>query len=322
MNRKLLAGIVIGFVLGPFVAWASNVQDWSTTDASNNSAAPAGAPEGMAPSAVNDTMRAMMGGVARMYAELGGAITSGGSSNAYTLTTSSSHSTLATGDIFRFEANHTNTGAATMTVDSSATDSIVMPDGDALAAGAIQSGGIYTLVFDGTNFQLTDSPFGDIARTDGNIIVGDGTDWVAESGSTARASLGANSASNLTTGTLADARVAESNVTQHEAALAINSSQVTSDFKNDNSSFSVNSADAGDVIEVDSASTVTITVGSNALGGAGKVAVFLRRGAGTVTFSASGTTIRTKSGNSITVRHGAAALIQLSSTEFQLVGDV
>ena len=42
--------------------------------------------------------------------------------------------------------------------------------------------------------KITGANFGNIsalAKTDGNIIVGDGTKWVAESGSTARASLGA-----------------------------------------------------------------------------------------------------------------------------------
>ena len=38
-----------------------SASNWSPTDASNNSAAPDGAPEGMPPSGVNDTMRAIMG---------------------------------------------------------------------------------------------------------------------------------------------------------------------------------------------------------------------------------------------------------------------
>lgn len=46
-----------------------------------------------------------------------------------------------------------------------------------------------------------------LAKTDGNIIVGNGTAWVAESGATARTSLGANNADNLDTGTLPDARL-------------------------------------------------------------------------------------------------------------------
>lgn len=38
----------------------SNIKSWSKTPASNNSASPNGAPEGMAPSAVNDIMRQQM----------------------------------------------------------------------------------------------------------------------------------------------------------------------------------------------------------------------------------------------------------------------
>src|SRR5687768_17600690 len=43
------------------------VSDWSTTAASNNAAPPNGAPEGMAPSAVNDTIRQVMADVRSFY---------------------------------------------------------------------------------------------------------------------------------------------------------------------------------------------------------------------------------------------------------------
>ena len=58
-----------------------------------------------------------------------------------------------------------------------------------------------------------------LSVADGTFIVGDGSNFIAESGATARASMGANNASNLTTGTLADARVTQSNVIQHEGAI-------------------------------------------------------------------------------------------------------
>lgn len=45
----------------------SHIREWSTTAANNNSAAPDGAPEGMAPSAVNDTMREMMAQIKTWY---------------------------------------------------------------------------------------------------------------------------------------------------------------------------------------------------------------------------------------------------------------
>lgn len=47
-----------------------------------------------------------------------------------------------------------------------------------------------------------------LANTDGNFIVGNGSAWVAESGATARASIGSNDAANITTGDLAAARIA------------------------------------------------------------------------------------------------------------------
>lgn len=43
------------------------VSDWSTTPANNNAAPPNGAPEGMAPSSVNDIMRQMMADVRSFY---------------------------------------------------------------------------------------------------------------------------------------------------------------------------------------------------------------------------------------------------------------
>jgi len=45
----------------------ADISAWSPVDESNTAAPPAGAPEGMAHSAVNNTMRAMMGAVRRFY---------------------------------------------------------------------------------------------------------------------------------------------------------------------------------------------------------------------------------------------------------------
>lgn len=62
--------------------------------------------------------------------------------------------------------------------------------------------------------------------TDGNILVFDGATLVAESGATALTSLGAaaashnHAASEVTSGTLADAQISEASVTQHAAAIA------------------------------------------------------------------------------------------------------
>lgn len=88
----------------------TEVSAWSQTDASNNSAAPAGAPEGMAPGGLNDTLRAVMGGVARRYARET-PITTAGTSTAYTITYSVAPSSLVNGETFLVEF-HTPCGAA------------------------------------------------------------------------------------------------------------------------------------------------------------------------------------------------------------------
>jgi hypothetical protein len=61
-----------------------------------------------------------------------------------------------------------------------------------------------------------------------NFMVSDGAgSWVYQDAATVRTTVGADDAANLSTGVLADARVQESNVTQHEAALTILESQIT-----------------------------------------------------------------------------------------------
>ena len=106
----------------------SNISSWSTSAASNNSASPNGAPEGMAPSTVNDVIREVMAAVSRWYEDAQGGLVSSGTGAAYTLTSNSTHAALADQSVLVFRAHLANTGAATLNVDS-------------LGAKAIQSGG-------------------------------------------------------------------------------------------------------------------------------------------------------------------------------------
>jgi len=67
-----------------------------------------------------------------------------------------------------------------------------------LSTGALTPSSIVGWVI-GTDVQAWDTQLDDIAAlalTDGNIIVGNGTNWVAESGATARTSLGATTVGN------------------------------------------------------------------------------------------------------------------------------
>lgn len=80
--------------------------------------------------------------------------TSGGSANAYTLTLSPAQTAYMAGMTVLFKANHANTGASTIDINSLGAKSIKNPDGTALAANSIPSGAIVCLTYDGTNFQI------------------------------------------------------------------------------------------------------------------------------------------------------------------------
>lgn len=129
-----------------------NVFDWSQTAADNDDSDPnINWQEGQAPSTVNNSGRAMMGAVARLVADQGGAVTTGGSSNAYTFDSVSDLDTYVDGTMLYMVANHTNTGAATLNVESLGTKKIrkVTAAGEvALDANDIMQNGHYLVGYD------------------------------------------------------------------------------------------------------------------------------------------------------------------------------
>lgn len=78
----------------------------------------------------------------------------GGTGDALTLTLSPAPAAYAAGQEFRFKATATNTGAATIDVNSLGAKSIKRDGSSALAAGDITTGQMYSIRYDGTNFQL------------------------------------------------------------------------------------------------------------------------------------------------------------------------
>ncbi len=82
--------------------------------------------------------------------------TVGGTGNAITLTTGYTVTAYAAGQRFSFIVGTTNTGAATVNVDSLGSKSIVRSDGSntALAAGDLVAGAIADIEYDGTRFHL------------------------------------------------------------------------------------------------------------------------------------------------------------------------
>lgn len=81
-----------------------------------------------------------------------------GSSNAYAITLSPAITAYATGQVFRFQANHANTGAATLNVSAVGAKDIKMADGTAPTAGDIPDDSYNTVLYDGTNFILLTVP--------------------------------------------------------------------------------------------------------------------------------------------------------------------
>lgn len=163
---------------------------WSETDANNNTASPAGAPEGMNPSGVNDTMRANMGAIKRWYDHANLVGTTGGAANAYTLTYSVAPTAYVSGDGYVWKSNFTNNGPATLNVNGLGAVSLATNDGAALVGNEIQTGSMFSSFYDGSLFRL----FGiwqQSASNPGYFAIPGGSLWV-QFGSVAFA--GANTA--------------------------------------------------------------------------------------------------------------------------------
>lgn len=95
----------------------TNVSEWSTTAATNNTAPPDGWPENMLPGKVNDCGREVMAAVARWYQDQNASLTTAGTSTAYTLATNSSYASLTDTPVLGFRIHTANAGAATLNVD-------------------------------------------------------------------------------------------------------------------------------------------------------------------------------------------------------------
>lgn len=83
--------------------------------------------------------------------------TTGGSSNAFTLTLDSRITSYTEGMVVRFKGDRANTGASTLNINSIGAANIVKYGSTSLEANDIQSGKVYEVMYDGTNFQLSNS---------------------------------------------------------------------------------------------------------------------------------------------------------------------
>jgi len=118
MKRILAALLALSLLAAPALASDISQSAWSETDASNNSAAPAGFAEGMAPSSVNDSARAVMGALKRFWKHINGVVVAGGTGDAITLTYDVAPAALADGETYSFETSAANTGTATLNINA------------------------------------------------------------------------------------------------------------------------------------------------------------------------------------------------------------
>lgn len=145
----------LGFVLAAVaVLWASpaaaQFYNWSKTAGSNATAdASVNWAEGMAPSAVNDSARAMMASVAKWRDDNNGSLTTGGTSTAYTVSTNQSFASLAALDkqTLTLTMSATNGAAPTLNVDGLGAKAIYNSNGAAIGAGTLVSGAPYSFTY-------------------------------------------------------------------------------------------------------------------------------------------------------------------------------
>ena len=229
-------------------------------------------------------------------------------------------------------------GAYTLTVKTSGGSGIAVTQGEKAVLYCDGTDVIKIIATD--DFQAQDDGLDDIAGlavTDGNFIVGDGSNWVAESGATARASLNLGSAALLTAPTVTDHSVARYDGT--DGTVQDSGVTITDD---DNlhghgaevnpqtgTTYTLTASDNGKVVTLNNASAITVTLpetSTEALA-AGFQCVLIQRGAGQVTVAKEGSdTIESKDSNlSLTGQHSVATVVKLSAgspNTYGLYGDL
>lgn len=124
---------------------------WSSTAGDNGTAdATVGMAEGMAPSAVNDGVRAAMAAVAKARNDWSGMTSTGGTSVAYTFTTNQNFDTLAhlSNNKLKVRFHTTNGASPTLNVDGLGAESVFVNSNTAVTAGTIGGNSIWDVTYD------------------------------------------------------------------------------------------------------------------------------------------------------------------------------
>lgn len=109
--------------------------------------------EGQSPSSVNDSARAMMASTAKWRDDIAGSIVTGGTSTAYTVTSSQQFDNLTrlAGQLVAFSPHTTQTGTCTLNVDGLGAKPLRSAPSVELPAGTLIQGTPYTAVYNGSD---------------------------------------------------------------------------------------------------------------------------------------------------------------------------
>lgn len=127
---------------------ASGVVTWSQTAATNATADSAvNFAEGQAPSSLNDSARGLMASVAKWRDDIAGAITTGGTSTAYTVTSNQTFAALTAGYVVAFVPHTTNGATVTINVDGLGAKPLRTAPATELQSGVLIEGTPYTATY-------------------------------------------------------------------------------------------------------------------------------------------------------------------------------
>jgi len=131
----------------PFYNWSRTAGNNASADATINWA------EGQAPSSVNDSARAMMASTAAFRDDISGAIVTGGSSTAYTVTSYQIFDTLAhmANQMIAFTPHTTNGATVTLNVDGLGAKPLRTSTGVELLAGSLVAGTPYVATYNNSD---------------------------------------------------------------------------------------------------------------------------------------------------------------------------
>lgn len=167
MKRRIVEFLVLAMLaLGASPVGAA-IWNWSTTAGTNATADPTiNWSEGMSPSSVNDSARAMMAAIAAWRNDISGVNTTGGTSTAYTLTTSEGvNTTPVDGQMLAFIPHATNGISPTLTADGGNTYPIWL-NGSAVGAASLIAGTPYRVSFkSGSSAWVLEAGYGNPYNT-------------------------------------------------------------------------------------------------------------------------------------------------------------